>query len=399
MKKLIFIPYHDHNDFQNSKILTREYSLLKILMNSNDVELYSITKPRTFFDKKHLKFAEYPKGSVEFEVNELIEKSNKIDLYKFFDIRFFAKRRAWWIDGYREALQELKGIVDAETYIYTNNPFSFSLVSELKNEGATVIFDMMDNFAKHPSLNKSERNAAYKCYKKYACIADYYCCNSNETKVFCKDHFNIKADLIKNGVFPNKLDSFKSSKLMELEKRISYYKTSIGYIGKLGKRIDADLVNDISKELKNSLFVFIGPHLKGQKNKKLISVFSENENILDFGAIPSYEIYSYLSIFDILIIPHSIGDSENGGDPLKLYQYLNSKKKIISTSIIGVEEFKDYITISNNSNEWIQEIKKFEKTKQVNYEIPKRIYWETRTKPLVKFITEDKNRHRKEIYD
>ena len=49
------------------------------------------------------------------------------------------------------------------------------------------------------------------------------------------------------------------------------------------------------------LFVYIGPHLKGQKNKKLADIIENKHNIIEFGPISSYEIYSYLELFDIFI--------------------------------------------------------------------------------------------------
>lgn len=137
------------------------------------------------------------------------------------------------------------------------------------------------------------------------------------------------------------------------------------------------------------LFVYIGPHLKGQKNKKLADIIKNKHNIIEFGPISSYEIYSYLELFDILIIPHSVGKNENGGDPLKLYQYLNARKKIISTGILGVDEFKEIITITNNYEEWINEIEEYDTNESPKYKTPSSIFWENRARDLINFILMD----------
>ncbi|EGP4780462.1 glycosyltransferase family 1 protein, partial [Enterococcus faecium] len=102
-----------------------------------------------------------------------------------------------------------------------------------------------------------------------------------------------------------------------------------------------------------------------------------------------YEIYSYLELFDILIIPHSVGKNENGGDPLKLYQYLNARKKIISTGILGVDEFKEIITITNNYEEWINEIEEYDTNESPKYKTPNSIFWENRARDLINFILMD----------
>ena len=52
--------------------------------------------------------------------------------------------------------------------------------------------------------------------------------------------------------------------------------------------------------------------------------------------------------FDILSIPHSVGKKENGGDPLKLYQYLTRKKYIIREQTFQKLSLK----LKNSQNSW-----------------------------------------------
>ena len=79
------------------------------------------------------------------------------------------------------------------------------------------------------------------------------------------------------------------------------------------------------------------------KNKNLSNVFCQYSNAFQVGAIPSSDVLSVIKAFDVLMIPHSVGIKENGGDPLKLYQYLSSGKPIITTGILGVDEFSKII--------------------------------------------------------
>ncbi|EEV47085.1 MULTISPECIES: hypothetical protein [Enterococcus] len=391
MNKLIFIPYHDINYFKNSKIMTREYALLKLIMDTKPFDLYTVSKPRTFLDKKTVigNSNNFPEETIEKSIMKYIDSANEINTYTFFDWRIITQRRGWWVKGYKDAIPKIPIEIDNDTYVYSNNPFAYELILECKRKGAKVIFDMMDNFAIHPSLNDFEKKSAYQGYLQINKISDFYCCNSIETQKFCKENFSIIPKLIKNGVFPITINKKNIEKKQQLKKKLSNYEKSVGYIGKLGTRIDEDLVNILSQRLPKVLFVYIGPHLKGQKNKKLADIIKNKHNIIEFGPISSYEIYSYLELFDILIIPHSVGKNENGGDPLKLYQYLNARKKIISTGILGVDEFKEIITITNNYEEWINEIEEYDTNESPKYKTPSSIFWENRARDLINFILMD----------
>lgn len=389
MKKLIFIPYHDIFDFTNTGILTREYSILKFFKDQGIQEVYFVSKPRTLLDKKDLNSMGFPSNSIEFEVHQEILKSKKFRYETLINMSLFFKKRGWWIEGYKRTILNMKkeNIDYKNTIVYSNNPFSYSLLEYLKEQGAIVYFDMMDNFAIHPSLSINEKNTAEICYRKIFFVSDFVTCNSNSIVTFCVDKFNKTPILIKNGVFPikNNIDIIDE----EIKKKFDMvtglkkqYVSIVGYIGKLGLRLDEKLIESIVKKNPKVLFVFVGPSLNGQVNKSLENLFMKYKNMITLGSISSCYINNFLDIFSILMIPHSVGEYENGGDPLKLYQYLNVGKPIITTGIEGVDEFKDIITISNDIEVWNH----FIKNKTDSYNIPSSIYWEDRLSPLVDFL-------------
>ena len=116
------------------------------------------------------------------------------------------------------------------------------------------------------------------------------------------------------------------------------YTKCVGYIGKLGLRLDAELIDGVTSACPEILFVFVGGYLKGQINEKLIKIFENRDNVLHIDAVPSAFVYSILNEFDVLSIPHAVGKAENGGDPLKLYQYLTRNKPIITTDVGGMRD-------------------------------------------------------------
>ena len=88
--------------------------------------------------------------------------------------------------------------------------------------------------------------------------------------------------------------------------------------------------------------------------------------------------------FDVLSIPHSVGKNENGGDPLKLYQYLTRRKPIITTPILGVAEFDKYIEISNSVERWVEFINKT--SYSTEFAKVDDFTWEQRLQPIFKRI-------------
>lgn len=390
-KMLIFIPYQDADNFLSDGIMTREFAMLYMLWEAGYKEIINIKKPRTLFDKKRytVKDEYYPKGTKECIVREILGNSETIQYAPIISISQILHRRIWWKNGYQKIIKMLQVDENKEYLVYSNNPFAVSLLDYLSNQGCKIFFDIMDNFAIHPSFNKRERAAALNGYQKTFKFANYLSANSKQTCEFMKNYTEKKINLVKNGVFLKNeaLNMINLKEIQLIKKKKTNYIKCVGYIGKLGLRLDAELIDAISEKCSNILFVFVGGCLKGQINESLLDLFKKRNNILHIDAIPSAYVYPILNEFDILMIPHSVGKNENGGDPLKLYQYLTRNKPIITTPIIGVDEFKNQILISSNFDEWVDYIIKDNKMK---YEQNlKGISWSERIRPVFNEMNRD----------
>lgn len=382
-KTLIFIPYQDSDNFLSEGILTREFAMLYLFWNLGYRKVINIKKPRTVLDRKgYLVLEEYfPDDTVEMAVKKIIENSQTIQYLPWFNLSQILKRRGWWEAGYRETIKQVNINIDEEYIIYSDNPFAVDLLHHLRGNGGRLYFDMMDNFAIHPSLSERERKIALEGYKKIFTFSDYLSANSKQTCDYMRNYTSKEILLVKNGVFEkNEMkNNFELSSIQLIRKKKKGFKKCVGYIGKLGLRLDEKLIDSISQSCRDILFVFVGDYLKGQINNKLLKLFHERENVLHINAIPSAYVYPVLNEFDILSIPHAVGKNENGGDPLKLYQYMTRKKPIITTPILGVEEFKEYIYIESSAFGWIDCLNENMKACQIDV---KQFTWETRTRQL-----------------
>ena len=380
---LIFIPYQDTDNFYSDGILTREYAMLYFLYDMGFTNIINVKKPRTLLDSpKYIVHEEYyPEGTIENYVKKYCDAATTIQYHPIFSLDQIINRRCWWIRGYTHHEKELRSfIVQGKTIVYSDNPFAADILASLHEQGAVIYFDIMDNFAIHPSLNKKEHEEAWKGYQRIMEFADIVSANSDQTCAFVKEKTGREIILVKNGVFRNNETTLSDlSCVDEIKEKKKYFHKCAGYIGKLGSRLDADLIAEVSSACPEILFVFVGSCLKGQINEKLMSLFDKNNNVVHIDAIPSAYVYPVLNQFDILTIPHAVGVAENGGDPLKLYQYLTREKPIITTNILGVSEFEETIKISNESEEWIKYLKK------EDYEITDReirFTWNERVKPI-----------------
>lgn len=382
---LIFIPYQDTDNFYEDGILTREFAMLFMLHKMGFTEIINIKKPRTFLDKRRysVNSTYYPEGTVEGTVKKICDDALTIQYLPFISVQQIIKRRRWWPQGYKKTISLLDSNIPESAIVYSDNPFAEPLLRYLKDEKSCYLyFDVMDNFAIHPSLNKEEHEVALKNYKAIMTYADSVSANSEQTCKFIHDKTGRDITLVKNGVFLHneiQKDIYLAG-IEEVRNAKKRFTKCVGYIGKLGLRLDENLIEEITSECSDILFVFVGPFLKGQINPRLQSIISEKNNVMHIDGIPSAYVYSMLNEFDLLMIPHSVGKGENGGDPLKLYQYLTRNKPIITTNILGVSEFKDYIKISNNVEDWIEFLEQ-DSHKIVSVEQDSFI-WETRFKPI-----------------
>lgn len=354
---IIFIPYQDTDNFYEDGILTREYAILSLLHSFFNGAVFNIKKPRTVLDKRKyiVDDSYYPVGSMEYKVKSICDNSNTVQFIPIFEINQVLKRRNWWIEGYNKTINLIPWDKIGKAVVYSDNPFAVKLIYECKKRGMVVYFDIMDNFAIHPSLSHVEQNGALEAYKEIVSFADIVSANSAQTCNYMKHLTSIEPILVKNGVFQpeSEMKFIKPPFCKELAEKKKYFRKCVGYIGKLGLRIDANLVEKLADRCTDVLFVFVGPFLKGQTSTKLKRLINCKNNIIHFDSIPSAYVYPTIEEFDICMLPHAVGKAENGGDPLKLYQYMTTSKPIISTRIIGVDEFSEVIKISNDIDEWV----------------------------------------------
>jgi glycosyltransferase involved in cell wall biosynthesis len=106
---------------------------------------------------------------------------------------------------------------------------------------------------------------------------------------------------------------------------------TVGYIGKIGKRLDLDLIRNTTRALRSVRFVFAGPILDAGYRRPL----DAEPNIELLGDVHYDDVPALLTTFDVGWVPHRVGEFEIGGDVLKTYEYRAAGLPVLTTPVRG----------------------------------------------------------------
>ncbi len=184
---------------------------------------------------------------------------------------------------------------------------------------------------------------------------------SNRAKLFSKHIYKIPAGVDAH-LFLNELDpvqppfNFKNNGT-----------GIVGYVGGISKVFDTNLVIELANAIQDTEIIIIGPSYID------VSTLNNCKNITLLGKVSHSEVASYISIFDVAIIPYKINDFTNSVYTCKLTEYLSLGKYVVSTGMAEVfnfsEEHPGVIEISKNPRDFISKVKNGLENKQVQSEL------------------------------
>ena len=359
---LIVFPMHDWKKCEKEGFRTRDAHLVLKMAESSKVNKFlfvdrPISIAEMFIKKRRWRVRS---GEVIYRKRNkcLTRVGNKIfvlDILVYSIFRPLWLRRAWWsfifadkriIASIKEAQQYLKMVSPA---LFLWSPLSFGVID--KFDESLVVFDALDNWARHPEMTDA-RDEILQGYNVVTKRADLIFANSEALRHFFRKKKR-DAIFIPNGV---DIDFFDVKSKNSIPKDLQNLKKPIvGYAGKIAKRIDVSLLSYLANNMPGVNFVLIGPIL----NKAWIKALNKQKNIFFLGDKHYQELPLYLAQFDICIIPHNVGNLENDGDPIKLYEYLAMGKPVVSTNISGIQNFRKQITIAYSKEEFQAGIEKY----------------------------------------
>ena len=130
----------------------------------------------------------------------------------------------------------------------------------------------------------------------------------------------------------------------------------LGYCGVLDERLDLELINAIATERPEWQLVFLGPVTKIDP-----SALPRHSNVHYLGARSYDQLPSYLSGWNVALLPFAHNDSTRFISPTKTPEYLAAGRRVVSTSVRDVvRTFGDtaFIEIADGHQEFIAAIER-----------------------------------------
>jgi teichuronic acid biosynthesis glycosyltransferase TuaH len=156
---------------------------------------------------------------------------------------------------------------------------------------------------------------------------------SNLVVCTSKRLYEEKIQLNRNTFFvPNAADIKHSSKALEPGIIVHEYLDNIkrpivGYFGNIERRLDYNLLNNVTEANPEVSFVFAGPVSK----EFIPSWFYERSNIHLTGPVPYEQMPRVLKGFDVAMIPFKKDEVSATIFPLKLFEYLGAGRPVVAT--------------------------------------------------------------------
>lgn len=262
-----------------------------------------------------------------------------------------------------DLLLEEQEIEMYNTWYYT--PLAYRFSNHLSPK--VLIYDCMDELSAFkfapPALTQSEKELL-----------------SNADIVFTGGYslYDAKKDKHPNVYpFPSSLDKahFLTARheLPDVADQQSIPHPRFGFYGVVDERFNLELLNQIANLQPDWHFVIIGPVVKIEEGS-----LPKSSNIHYLGGKSYQELPTYLSGWDVAIMPFALNESTKFISPTKTPEYLSGGKQVISTSIKDVVEpygrkglvqiadtAEDFVAAGKkalskaNHNEWLKKVDDF----------------------------------------
>lgn len=250
---------------------------------------------------------------------EVAENTMSYDTYSW-RIPNPTNRQKWWVDSLRD-YPHLDSELDGVGALLWN-PFVAlsSSWDSLSRPPRPILFDLLDDWTRHYAF-KAVAGEVDSAYRVLFERADVVTANSEETAALAVRFGRSDVHLVLNGCEPSRFAQVS---------RASGALT-IGYVGKIGRRLDLDLICATVEGVPDVRFVFAGPILDAEYRKPLRRL----ANLDLLGDVHYRDVPALLESFDVGWVPHRVGDGEVGGDVIKTYEYRAAGLPVLTTPVLG----------------------------------------------------------------
>lgn len=310
----------------------------------------------------------------------------KLASWNFLNIRKISVKLEYWLRNYIFFFSLLLKKIDRSTIVYTRIP-EIAYIFGLK--GNKVIFES------HTWPVSKQKIFKYLVSKSKLIIT---ITKALKKAYIDNDFLENKILVASDGVDFDKFDLEMSKNEARKKIDLPLEKKLIVYTGHLYEWKGAQILAEASRDLSdNELTIFVGGTSEDvkdfrDKNKDL-------KNMLVVGQKPHLEIPFYLKAADVLILPNSAKEtiSKYFTSPLKLFEYMASKRPIVASDLPSIREVlseKNCLFFQpNDSKDLAKKIEVLLNNRELAAQIAEQAYqdaknytWGKRARNIINFI-------------
>ena len=274
-----------------------------------------------------------------------------------------------------------------------NIPTPLSDILQIKKYGFQIIYDYLDEFHHDISGDLAEQRKVWdnlSNIKPTLYLATAKCLFKDLQNHTVKDakiimsqnavninHFNFMQPKIQNLTVPK-----------DIQDLINSGKPIIGFYGALAPWIDFRLLNQIASEQPDWNLLLIGIDYNNSAHK-----LNQADNIHFIGPRDYKLLPAYSKWFDCAIIPFKTGEIAKATSPVKLFEYMAMGLPTVCTKDLQECQGYDYVYMSNDNHQFINNLAKAIKDKKNNsarrklLEQAKQNTWQQRAKAIAEQLT------------
>ncbi len=213
-----------------------------------------------------------------------------------------------------------------------------------------IVYDCMDDHIALEAI-ESEKMRIFNFEKYLVNKANLILISSERIGQVLKNRFGIdigRMKLIRNG--------FDGRVLQEQNVITDKDKVIIGYIGTIAEWFDFNLIISSLEKYPKLEYHLIGPC------RTSVQCYTHPRLIMH-STVEHNNLYNIIKDYDCLIMPFLLNDIVESVDPVKLYEYINFNKNIISIKYKEITRFNDFVHFYSDQEEFLNLINDIMKSK------------------------------------
>ncbi|MCF8371598.1 MAG: glycosyltransferase [Bacteroidales bacterium] len=128
----------------------------------------------------------------------------------------------------------------------------------------------------------------------------------------------------------------------------------IGFAGWLGFHIDVELLRKVAERFPHCSLVLVGPDAlpDSKARDRLLNM----PNVHFLGLKDRHDLPTYMSVFDVALMPYSLSGHIYTAYPLKLHEYLAAGRAIVSTALPEMWTFQHVVRLAATHEKFLIQI-------------------------------------------